>query len=344
MKEEILFGGYTRNGGKGIYRGELDTDTESIERPEVYIEVPQATYLALSKQNILYTVCKSEDGEKGGIAAYDLNGDTPKFLNAVTAVGAPPAYVAVDEQRQLVYAANYHKGEVLVYRIATDGSISLASTDTHVGNGPRPEQDSAHVHYTDLTPDQRLVVCDLGTDEVVTYDVSAEGNLTKVATYRTEPGFGPRHLVFNPNGKIAYLLGELSSDVQILNYQQDGSFNLITSYSLIPENYTEHNGSAAIRISSDGQFLYASNRGHNSIVVFAITASGRDLQLIQRISTEGDFPRDFALDPTEKFVVCSNQNTNNSTLYRRNAERGTLTKIQQDIVTPESVCVIFTQA
>ncbi|GEL13996.1 hypothetical protein LCO01nite_15450 [Lapidilactobacillus concavus] len=339
MKEKILFGGYTRRSGKGIYQAELDTVDESISEPEVYLEVPQATYLALSKHHILYTVRK--DGEEGGVAAYDLNGDQPTLINEVMAVGAPPAYVAIDEDRQLVYGANYHKGEVLVYRIAENGGISLASTVTHVGSGPRPEQESAHVHFTDLTPDHRLVACDLGIDAVVTYDVDHTGELTKVATYRTEPGYGPRHLIFNPNGKIAYLLGELSSNVQVLNYQKDGSFTLIDTYSLIPEDFTEHNGSAAIRISQDGRFLYASNRGHNSIAVFAISGEGRSLQLIQRIKTEGDFPRDFNLDPTEKFVVCANQNTDNTTLYRRDAETGLLTKIQQDIPTPESVCVIF---
>lgn len=339
MKEKILFGGYTRRIGKGIYQAELDTETESISQPEVCLEVPQATYLALSKKNILYTVCK--DGENGGVRAYDLNGEKPQLINEVMAVGAPPAYVSVDEDRQLVYGANYHKGEVLVYRIAENGGISLASSVTHVGDGPRPEQESAHVHFTDLTPDHRLVACDLGIDAVVTYDVNDAGDLTKVATYRTEPGYGPRHIVFNPNGKIAYLLGELSSNVQVLNYQNDGSFSLVATYSLIPTDFTEHNGSAAIRISNDGRFLYASNRGHNSIAVFAIAGDGRELQLIQRISTEGDFPRDFNLDPTESFVVCANQNTDNTTLYRRNSETGRLTKIQQDIQTPESVCVLF---
>ena len=341
MQEKVFFGGYTRREGQGIYTAWLDTEKEEVSSPQSYINVPQATYLAISKRNILYTVSKNAAGD-GGVSAYDLTGEQPTFINDVMAVGAPPAYMAIDEARQLVYGANYHKGQVLVYRILANGGLELASTTTHVGSGPRPEQDSAHVHFTDLTPDQRLAVCDLGIDELVTYDVSANGSLTKAATYRTEAGYGPRHLVFNPNGQVAYLLGELSSKVQVLRYDKaTGAFELETTYDLIPADYTEHNGSAAIRISHDGRFLYASNRGHNSIAVFTVSADGLALQLIQRISSEGDFPRDFNLDPTEKFVICANQNTDNSTLYRRNPETGFLTKVQQDIVTPESVCVVF---
>lgn len=339
MKEKILFGGYTRRGGQGIYEATLDTEQAVIDEPQAFIKVGQPTYLALSQNQVLYTVTK--EGEEGGLSAYDLSGETPRLINRVTAAGAPPAYVAVDEDRQLVYGANYHKGQVQVYRILANGGLELASVVNHVGSGPRPEQDSAHVHFTDLAPDHRLVVCDLGIDELVTYDVNPSGDLAKVASYRTEAGYGPRHLVFNPNGQIAYLLGELSSKVQVLAYHPDGHFSLITTYSLIPDDYTDFNGSAAIRISRDGKFLYASNRGHNSLTVFAVTADGRDLNLIQRISSEGDFPRDFNLDPTEEFLVCANQNTDNSTLYRRNTTTGLLTKIQQDINTPESVCVLF---
>lgn len=338
MKEKVLFGGYTRKNGHGIYQAILDTDQGELAHPELYIETQQATYLALSQRHILYTVVKV--GDQGGIAAYELNSGRPKLLNRVLAAGTPPAYVAVDVKRQLVYAANYHTGQILVYRILDDGSLEAASTITQVGKGPRPEQDSAHVHFTDLTPDQKLAVCDLGSDTLVTYDVDHSGGLTKVAVYRTEAGYGPRHLAFHPNGHIAYLLGELSSKVQVLAYHQ-GQFTKIATYPLIPKDFTEHNGSAAIRVSKDGRFLYASNRGHNSIVVFAISKNGQELQLIQQISSEGDFPRDFNLDPSEQFGICTNQNTGNSTLYRRNAESGFLTKVQQDIPTPESVCVIF---
>ncbi|QFP79984.1 lactonase family protein [Latilactobacillus graminis] len=340
MTEQVLIGGYTRRVGKGIYRGIFDATTATVSDIQPYIKLDNASYLAISKRNILYTVIK--DGEQGGIAAYDLTQDSPTFLNAVLAVGAPPAYVAIDEERQLVYAANYHKGEILVYRIQADGRLALASTTVHEGHGPRPEQASAHVHYTDLTPDKRLVVCDLGTDELTTYSVDDTGQLTQVATYKSTPGFGTRHLVFHPNHKTAYLLGELSSEVTVLEYHAtDGSFTALNTYSMLPNDWHKANGGAAIRVSKDGNFLYASNRGYNSIVVYAISEDRRRLREIQQMSTDGEFPRDFNLSADDSFLLAVNQNSDNGTLYRRDAVTGLLSACQKGLSTPEGVCVLF---
>ncbi|WP_436667479.1 lactonase family protein [Latilactobacillus sakei] len=340
MTEEVLIGGYTRRIGKGIYRGTLSPETATITDIKPYITLDNASYLAISKQQILYTVVK--EGDQGGIAAYDISGTTPVYLNAVLAAGAPPAYVAVDETRQLVYAANYHKGEILVYAIQNDGHLVLANTVQHTGHGPRPEQVSAHVHYTDLTPDNRLAVCDLGTDELTTYTIADNGDLTKTATYHSEPGFGTRHLVFHPNHQVAYLLGELSSEVTVLNYDANtGEFTAIETYSMLPDDWHEANGGAAIRISQDGQFLYASNRGYNSIVVYRISADGQQLTTIQQMSTDGEFPRDFNLSANDQFLFAVNQNSDNGTLYHRDTQTGLLTPCQKGLETPEGVCVLF---
>lgn len=295
------------------------------------------TYLAKSKAENLYTVT-TVDG-LGGAGAYD---STYQFLNAVTEEGAPLCYVAVDETRQLVYGANYHKGEVNVYRILDNGGIEAVESLYHQEEtGPHKNQDHAHVHYTDLTPDQRLVVCDLGTDRVYTYDVAENGKLTLAATFVAEPGTGPRHLVFHPTQPIAYLFGELDSTVSVLAYQENGSFEKLQKISTLPEDFTGENGGAAIRISNDGRFLYTSNRGHNSIAIFEISSNGEQLSAIQNISTEGDFPRDFALNSTNEFLVCANQNSDNLTLFTRDAQTGKLTLLQKDIYAPECVCVYF---
>ncbi|MCP8857118.1 lactonase family protein [Latilactobacillus fuchuensis] len=340
MTEKVLIGGYTRRIGKGIYQGILDQTAHAISNIQPLINIENPTYLAISKRNILYTVIK--EGNQGGIAAFDLTTPTPNRLNVILAAGAPPAYVAIDEDRQLVYAANYHKGQILVYQILADGQLKLASTTTHTGHGPKPEQTSAHVHYTDLTPDGRLVVCDLGIDQLVTYDVDAAGQLTKVATYHSAPGFGTRHLVFHPTQPIAYLLGELASEITVLDYQAStGTFTARDTYAMLPSDWHAANGGAAIRISADGRFLYASNRGHNSIVVYAIESAGQTLKVIQHISTEGDFPRDFNLNADQSLLLAVNQNSDNGTLYQRDAQTGLLTLCEKDLSTPEGVCVLF---
>jgi 6-phosphogluconolactonase len=341
MLEQILLGTYTRRVSKGIYQITLDTDKECLNEATLLIEETSPTYLALNSTNELFNVT-SVDGE-GGMAAYQDTDGQLVLRNKVTEAGAPPCYVAVDEEKQLVFGANYHQGIVHVYRILADGSLEDADKVTHTEpTGPHKNQDNAHVHYTDLTPDRRLAVCDLGTDRVYTYDVSEAGKLTEVAQYQAEPGTGPRHLVFHPNNQIAYLFGELDSTVTVLAYDAaTGRFEQRQKVSTLPEGFNEFNGGAAIRVSSDGRFVYASNRGHDSIAVFATAENGQSIERIQLISTEGHIPRDFALDPSEKFVVAANQDSDNLTLYRRDAETGILEMIQKDVFAPECVCVYF---
>ncbi|MBF8807531.1 MAG: lactonase family protein [Enterococcus lacertideformus] len=339
MVEQIILGTYTRRVSEGIYTIELDTEKEAITGLKLATSENSPTYLAKSVAGNLYTVT-SIDG-LGGVGAY---GQDFHFLNAVTESGAPLCYVAVDEPRQLVYGANYHKGEVNVYRILENGGLAATDAVFHQEDtGPHKNQDHAHVHYTDLTPDNRLVVCDLGTDRVYTYDVSKEGKLSIVSEFMTEPGTGPRHLVFHPeDGTFAYLFGELYSTVRVLSYDKEqGTFEEKQKISTLPEDFKEENGGAAICISKDGRFVYASNRGHNSIAVFAVSEEDRTLKRIQIIATEGDFPRDFALSPDNNYVVCANQNTDNLTLYYRHEDTGLLELRQKDIYAPECVCVYF---
>ncbi|MGG5371855.1 lactonase family protein [Enterococcus sp. AZ196] len=338
MIHKIILGTYTRRISQGIYQIQLDTATETLTNLELVTEETSPTYLAKSKENILYSVTSREG--QGGISSYDPQNT---FMNAATEEGASPCYVAVDETRQLVYGANYHKGELNTYKIQPDGSLEAVASLFHKEpTGPHKNQDKAHTHYTDLAPDQRLVVCDLGTDRVYTYDVTDAGEVEESAVYVAEPGTGPRHLVFHPVQKIAYLFGELDSTVTVLAYDEsDGSFKQKQKVSTLPKDFDGENGGAAIRVSNDGRFLYASNRGHNSIAVFAIADDGLSVEMIQSVSTEGDFPRDFALSPDNKYVVAANQNSDNLTLYRRDNESGLLTMIQKDVFAPEAVCVYF---
>lgn len=337
--EKILFGTYTRRVSKGIYEAALNTETGELQDAKLVAEVGSPTYFALSKANTLYAVDKN--GDQGGLAVLNFADDTATLTQEVLAEGASPAYVAVDEARQLLYSGNYHKGTLEVFAIAADGSLTLTDSFQSEGSGPRPEQGSSHVHWNNLTPDNRVAVVDLGADKVLTFDVSDAGKLTLVATYETEAGFGPRHLRFSPDGQYAYLLGELSSQLSVLKYNADGSFTHLQTVATIPADWTEHNGGAAIYLSNDGKFVYTSNRGHNSIAVFAVKDNGASVAHIQWISTEGDFPRDFALSPDDAFLVAANQNTDNVTVYRRDAVTGELTLSQKDFEIPESVRVLF---
>ena len=336
MKEIVYFGTYTRRTSQGIYKADFDTETGKLSNLELFASEPSPTYLAFDQQQHLYTVGSQDD--KGGIAAYKTDGI---LLNHVVEEGAPHCYVAVDETRSLVYGANYHKGQVLVYKRKEDGSLELADKVQHAGHGPHENQASPHVHYTDLTPDQYLVTCDLGTDEVITYDVDLEGKLTKLATYNCNPGAGARHLVFHHHFKIAYLICELNSTIEVLIYDGVGEFEQMQVISTLSDDYSGFNGTAAIRLSKDGKFLYASNRGHNSIAVYSILADG-SLELLEIVPTHGKNPRDFDLTPDQGFLIAVHQDSDNATVFRRNPETGRLAELSNEFQVPEAVCISFT--
>lgn len=339
MSEQFLIGTYTKKTSKGMYKVTLDNDEGKLTNVALAIPSQKPAYLQVGTDGRVYTVKQVDD--QGGVASYSLSDSNAKMLSDVLAAGAPPAYVGLDEERHLLFSANYHTAKVDVFKINPDGTLTQTDSVLHEGaTGPQPEQEAPHVHYADLTPDKRLVVCDLGMDLVVVYDVSADGKLTAVSRYKCEDGFGTRHIAFHPNGKYAYLLGELSSKLEVLKYNaNNASFTHLQTIKTIPADWTAHNGAAAIRISKDGKFVYTSNRGENTIAVFAIQPDFT-VKHIQSISTEGDFPRDFNLSKDESFLLASNQNSDNLTLYKRDATTGKLSLLQKDVACPEPVCVM----
>lgn len=343
MTQKLLLGTYTKKDSKGIYSIELNEDAKSLTNLKNEVAISNPTYIDGNKDySLLFSIVKTEDGS-GGIASFkkSSSGEFEK-VDEWLEEGAPPCYVAYDEDKQLLYTANYHKGEVAVLKSTSEGQLEFLDKATHSGQSVHENQQSPHAHYFDLTPDKKyLIACDLGTDKVYTYTLTDTNTLNETAVFEAAPGSGPRHIVFHPNEKIAYLFGELSSDVITLSYDSDkGSFTHLQTISSIPEEHTDFNGGAAIRVTSDGKFLYASNRGHDSLVVYSIKEDGT-LQLLDYVSTEGNIPRDFNIDPTETFVVVGHQDSDNLTLFERNKADGTLSLLQKDIYAPEVICVKF---
>ena len=298
MTQTVYFGTYTRRDSKGIYKADFNSNKGTLENLSLLAEEPSPTYLAFDKAGHLYSV-GAKDGQ-GGIAAFDQAG---QLLNHVVEEGAPLCYVAVDEERNLVYGANYHKGQVLVYRRLTDGRLELADSATHQGQGPHANQASAHVHYADLTPDQYLITCDLGSDEVTTYDVAEDGKIAPLDTYKCAAGAGARHIVFHHHYKIAYLICELNSTIEVLIYDGVGYFEHLQTVS---------------KILADGS-----------------------LELIQIAPTNGQNPRDFNITPDQNHIIAVHQDSDNATIFKRDAESGKLTEISHDFYVPEAVCVTF---
>lgn len=341
-----FIGTYTKGDSKGIYSFTLDLEKGKIEDVKAAAELENPTYLAISKDNrYLYSVAK--DGENGGVAAFSLDAATAGLteINREMLPGAAPCHVSVDIKNRFMFATNYHQGTVQSHVINPEnGSIQPpASIIKHEGRGPDPRQEKPHTHYAGLTPDEKyLAVVELGTDALITYAVGEDGSLTKHKLLPLKAGSGPRHLAFHPNGEFAYVMTEFSSEVIVLTYhQENGHFSEKQYISTLPVEFTENNQGSAIHLSSDGRFVYAGNRGHNSIAVFWVNQESGELEFVERVSTEGDWPRDFALDPSEKFIVVANQESGNVVLFARDMESGRLTLMESDITVTYGVCVKF---
>lgn len=337
-----FIGTYTKGDSEGIYSFTFDTVAGKIEDIRVAAKIENPTYLTISNNNqYLYAVAKEADN--GGVAAFSLNSDTGElhFLNQQTAEGSPPCHVSIDRHNHYLFSANYHKGTAEAHTLNKENGTVQPKSSVIQHQGVNTDQ-KPHTHYAAYTPDERYVaVVELGIDQLLTYKLKND-ELIKVSQLDLKPGSGPRHLTFHPHHPYAYLLTELSSEVIVLHYDAaNGTFSEIQSLSTLPTDFTVNNQCSAIHISSDGRFVYAGNRGHNSIALFSVDQDTHELTFVEHTSTAGDWPRDFSLDPTEKYIVASNQESSNLVLYRRDTETGKLTLLQSDIVVPYPVCVKF---
>lgn len=337
-------GTYTKGESKGIYSFTLHAAKGSIDDIRLVAEVENPTYLSISNdQDALYSVVKK--GNLGGVASYAINhaDGALDFINMQVTEGPSPCHISVDQHEKHVVIANYHRGSIEAHPLHNRAVQPVTSVILNEGSGPNTErQEKPHVHFAGFTPDQKYVVAiDLGTDKLETYKL-ANLTLTKVQSLALAPGCGPRHIAFHPNGKFAYIITELSNEIIVLTYNpENGSFHEIQYDTAVPLDYRFKSQGGAIHVSGDGRFVYASIRGYNSIAVYKINEETGKLSLIEHTPTEGLWPRDFSLDPSEEFLVVANQESNNLALFERNKETGRLTLLQSDVSVPYPVCVKF---
>lgn len=333
-------GTYTKEHGKGIYQFDLDLKKGVFGNIREAAETPNATYLDIHKDR-LYAVKKGKT--KSGIATYDISDPNTGDLNLIEDCleeGASGCHLTLTSDKNYLVDAVYLSGEIRLYRVDERGVVTERLDVFQIeGDGPHERQDSPHSHFVVETPDRKYIAAvDLGADKIVTLEIK-DDQLVKVAESSVTAGSGPRHLVFDNNGRYAYIFTELSNEVIVAAYE-DGKFSTLKTYSALPDSFNGHSQGAAIRKHPNGRFIYVSNRGHDSIAVFEIISDGKELKRIQIESTNGDWPRDFNITPDGNFLVCAHERSHNVVLFKIN-EAGTIVRQEGELEAPEGVFVGF---
>ena len=338
----VYVGTYTKN----IYAYRFDAATGKLDAIGTAGETVNPSFLATDPNHrFLYAVSEAEGSVNGGVSAFsiDRKKGSLKFLNSASSAGVAPCHLAVDKTAKMLVVANYGTGGVSSYPIEHDGRLGAMSSlmEAHGSSADRERQEGPHAHEVVIAADNRfLYVPDLGLDQIRIYRLNpSEAKLapSSPSFAKEEPGSGPRHIAFSPSGGFAYVVNELKSVVTVFSHDSStGDLKLIQTVSTLPAGYSGENAPAEIEVDKAGKFVYASNRGHDSIAVFAIDGPTGTLKQVQIVPTQGKEPRGMQIDPTGKWLLAGNQKSNQFVVFRIDARTGQLTSTGQvvDVSTP----------
>lgn len=350
-EERLVFITSFAPGDKGAINAyHLDLDSGKLRLAHRTGGAENPFYLAVSSnQQTLYAIHAKQFGgkEPEQVAAYQLVGRTGelKLLNRQSARGSAACYLDVDATGKSVLVANYSTGSVAALPVKDDGSLGeAASFHQHAGSSVDPaRQTGPHAHSIVVSPDNRFALAaDLGLDQVLVYRLeAAKATLTAAAKpfVRSPAGAGPRHLTFHPNGRRVYVVNEMSNSVTWFDYVADtGVLTEKQTISTLPKDFTGKSYCADVKITPDGRFLYATNRGHDSIAVYGVGADGK-LTLIDFASSLGKGPQNLAITPDGKHLLCANMPGNNIAMFRIDAKLGTLKSVGEPIAVTSPSCI-----
>jgi 6-phosphogluconolactonase len=347
-KLNLLIGTYTKScDSKGIYVYEFDSKTADFNFKSSTENIINPSYLTVSKDNkFVYSV--SENDKQSAVSAFKFDSKDGKLdlINSELSKGQNCCYIINDDKN--VITANYSSGSISVFVKNIDGSIGeVTQVVQHTGKGINEKrQEAPHAHMVYFSPDKKYVLAnDLGTDKVYVYQYNPNGGnevLKIKSSVSVNPGGGPRHLIFSNDGKFVYVLQELDGKISSFRYA-NGKLEKVSETTIVASDFKGDVGAADIHISPDGKFLYATNRGTaNDISVFRILKNGK-LEFVQRTSTLGKGPRNFAIDPTGNFLLVGHQYTNEIVIFKRDKTTGSLTDTGKKIELCSPVCLVFTK-
>jgi 6-phosphogluconolactonase len=351
----IFVGTYTNDKGstsRGIYAFRWDADAGTLAPLGLAASTVNPSFLAVSPTHRhLYAVNEVDayHGQKSGsVTSFAVKGSTLKAINTVSSGGGGPSKITVDFTGKAAFVANYDGGSATSYRVLPNGALSKAvSRFQYSGHGADPQRQAApHTHCTTVSPDNRYVlVNDLGLDRISVYHLDP---LTAALTpndppfYEALPGSGPRSFAFHPSGKWAYSLNEIANTVDALSWDAErGVLTRFQNISTLPEGFNGSNTTATVAVDAAGRFLYASNRGDNSIAVFSIGDRDGKLKPVQHVDCGGKTPRHFALDPGNQWLLVANEDSSNIVVFARNTRSGLLTATAGIYPVSHPVCIVF---
>ena len=352
--EYVYVGTFPDDENEGLHVFQFDRITGDLAEVQTVSHRDGPNFQAIHPNNqTLYSVSDdpfSDEEPYGTLSAYRIDADTGKLelLNEQSVLGRGTAHVSVDPLGDFVYVSNYSEGNVVVYRVNEDGSVSEAADNVqHEGSSINEQRQQApHVHSAIPSPDGRFIyVSDLGIDQIKIYKMDREtGELeaAEVPYFNNEPGSGPRHFTIHQNGEFAYSVEELSVTVAVLKVDpENGSLDQIQRLSLLPEGVDRQDSmsGADIHISPDGQFLYASVRGEDQIAIYSINEESGELSVVGHESTVGSHPRNFMIDEKGEFLLVANRDNDHVVVFRRDQESGELDFTGIEANVPKAVCV-----
>lgn len=347
----LFIGTYTSSTSEGLYTYRMNSETGQLTK-FASIKSDNPSFLTLDRsKRFLYAVNELAEfeGKPGGaVSAYAIDRTgTLKFLNQQPSMGADPCHLSVDRRRTSLLVANYTGGSVALLPIQKDGTLGPASdVKQHEGSGPKEQQKGPHAHCIILDSLERhAIAADLGSDKVLVYrfdPATRKLHPGRQPSIAMQAGAGPRHLTLHPNGRFAYVINELDSTMTTLRYNAaNGTLTTIDTISTLPTDFTGTSYCADVHVSPSGRFLYGSNRGHNSIVVFSIDPRSGKPKPIEHVSTEGNWPRNFVIDPTGRFLLVANQRSDNVVVFMIDPRTGRLKPSGQTAQVPMPVCLKF---
>jgi 6-phosphogluconolactonase len=352
----VYIGTYTGAKSKGIYVSRLDTVTGKLTEPELAAESTSPSFLAVHpNRKFLYAaneVGNFRGKSVGAVSAFAIDPHRGRLtaLNQVSSGGNGPCHLVVDRTGRDVLVANYGGGSIAVLPVKEDGRLGESTAFIqHTGSSVNPQrQKEPHAHCVTLDAANRLAfVADLGLDKVLAYRFDAEkGTLAahNPPFVAVNPGAGPRHFTFHPRGRHAYVINEIQCTVTAFSYDPErGALKEIQTLSTLPEGVAVQPGfsTAEVAVHPSGRFLYGSNRGHDSIAVYAIDEATGRLSPVENQPTQGKIPRDFAIDPTGAYLLAENQNSDTIVVFHIDAQSGRLKPTGQILGVGSPVCVKF---